>query len=141
MLQWLYTYVTSFCSCFICFLDVCCRCVYLNVAYVSHICCKCFIWMLYSGVFVSVSDACFKCFICLQTYVASVASECFKSRSGVASLSSLSAGSPWCLLLAPARHPPAPPLFSMLGDVRCSVGPVWARETTWETVCRRGKQT
>jgi hypothetical protein len=28
------------------FLDVCCKCVYLNVAYVSHICCKCFIWML-----------------------------------------------------------------------------------------------
>jgi hypothetical protein len=24
----------------------------------------------------------FKCFICLQTHVASVASECFKSRSG-----------------------------------------------------------
>jgi hypothetical protein len=25
---------------------VCCKCVYLDVAYVSHICCKCFIWML-----------------------------------------------------------------------------------------------
>jgi hypothetical protein len=59
---------------FICFLDVCCKCVILDVAYVSHICCKCFIWMLcmflqwfqvFLGVFVSVSDACFKCFICL----------------------------------------------------------------------------
>jgi hypothetical protein len=28
------------------FLDVCCKCVYLDVVYVSHICCKCFIWML-----------------------------------------------------------------------------------------------
>jgi hypothetical protein len=42
-----------------------------------------------SGAAVSVSYACFKCFICLQTYVASVASGCFKSRSGVASPSSL----------------------------------------------------
>ena len=35
-------------------------------------------------VFASVSDTYFKCFIYLQTYVASVASECFKSISGVA---------------------------------------------------------
>ena len=28
------------------FSDVCCKCVYLNVAYASHICCKYFIWML-----------------------------------------------------------------------------------------------
>jgi hypothetical protein len=47
MLQWLYMYGTSLCSqCFI-FLDVCCKCVYLDVAYVSHICCKCFIWILH----------------------------------------------------------------------------------------------
>jgi hypothetical protein len=25
------------------FSDVCCKCVYLDDAYVSHICCKCFI--------------------------------------------------------------------------------------------------
>ena len=75
------------------FLDVCCKYVYLDVAYVSCICCKCFNWMLreftmFSSVlqvfFVSVSDTCFKCFICLQTYVASVASGCLKTRSGVA---------------------------------------------------------
>jgi hypothetical protein len=30
----------------LCFSDVCCKCVYLDVPYVSHICCKCFIWML-----------------------------------------------------------------------------------------------
>jgi hypothetical protein len=30
-------------QCFICFLDICCKCVYLNVAYVSYIRCKCFI--------------------------------------------------------------------------------------------------
>jgi hypothetical protein len=28
------------------FSDVCCKCVYLDVAYVSHIYCKCFILML-----------------------------------------------------------------------------------------------
>ena len=33
-------------------------------------------------------------------YVASVASGCFESRSGVASPSSLSVASPWCLLLS-----------------------------------------
>ena len=56
MLQWLYMYVASvYPQCFICFL-------YTYVA--------------------SVSDAFLKCFICLLLYVASVASGCFKSRSG-----------------------------------------------------------
>ena len=42
------------------FSDVCCKCVYLDVTYVSHICCKCFIWTLhmffngFSSVFASV---------------------------------------------------------------------------------------
>ena len=54
---------------------------------------------MFSGVFTSVSDACFKFFICFETYVASVASECFKSRSGVASLSSPFVASPRCLLV------------------------------------------
>ena len=68
ILQWLYTYVASFCSqCF----NVCCKCVYLNVARVSHICCMCFIWMLHifcNGFFkrfrcfTSVLDVCCKCF-------------------------------------------------------------------------------
>jgi hypothetical protein len=49
-------------------------------------------------VFVNVSYACFKCFICLQMYVTSVVSRCFKTRSGVASLSSIFAALPWCLL-------------------------------------------
>jgi hypothetical protein len=48
--------------------------------------------------FASVLDACFDCFIYLQTYVASVVSRCFKRRSGVASPSSPSCASPWCLL-------------------------------------------
>ena len=43
-LQWLYTYVASVCSqCFICFSDVYCKCVYPDIVYASHICCKCFI--------------------------------------------------------------------------------------------------
>jgi hypothetical protein len=37
------TYVARFCSqCFICFLYVCCKCVYLNVTYVLHICLQVF---------------------------------------------------------------------------------------------------
>jgi hypothetical protein len=64
------------------FLDVCCKCVYLDVAYVHTYVCKCFIWMLcmflqwfqvFLGVFASISDVCFKCCICLQTYVVSIA--------------------------------------------------------------------
>ena len=66
---------------------------------------QCFIWILrmftmVSSVsqvcFVSVLNACFKYFICLYTYVASVASAYFK---GVASFSSPSAMSSWCVLL------------------------------------------
>ena len=69
--------------------SICFKCFQVFRTYV----CKCFIQMLYmfamvfksfSGVFVSVSDARLKCFICLILYVATVASECFKSRSGVA---------------------------------------------------------
>jgi len=49
----------------------------------------CLQWFqLFSGVFASVSDSCFRCFICFQTYVAFVASECFKTRSYVVSSSS-----------------------------------------------------
>jgi hypothetical protein len=38
------------------FSDVCCKCVYLDITYVSYICCKCFIWMLLCFTMV------FKCF-------------------------------------------------------------------------------
>ena len=51
---------------------------------------------------------------CLQTYLASVASGCFKSRSSVASASSLSAASPLCLLLLPAPTGHPPPLLPLL---------------------------
>jgi hypothetical protein len=45
------------------FSDICCMCVYLDVAYVSHNCCNSFIWMLrrfamvfkhFSGVFLQI---------------------------------------------------------------------------------------
>jgi hypothetical protein len=76
------------CMFHLCFSDACCKCVYLDVAYVPHICCMCFIWMFAYGFngFQVFSEACFKCFNCLQTYVAIVVFWCFKSRSGVASL-------------------------------------------------------
>ena len=132
MLQWLYTYISSVCSkCFISFsrhifasvLSRCCICfhtckvfsaVFLQVFHthvssvsaISYVCCKCFIWMFQSrsGVATSVSNACFMCFICLQTYVASVASGYFKSRSSVASLSSL-----LCCLTFTSVSPSPPP--------------------------------
>jgi hypothetical protein len=51
--------------------------MFIYVTYISHICCKYFIWMLrmmvmVSSVFVSILDARFKCFTCLHMYVASV---------------------------------------------------------------------
>jgi hypothetical protein len=76
---------------------VCCKCLFLMFhpcfqAYVASVLMLCFTHMScmfamvfkhFSGVFSSVSETCFKRFICIQTYVASVAYECFKSRSGV----------------------------------------------------------
>ena len=63
-----------------------CKCVYLDVAYVSLICCRCFyldvayVLQWFSSVscvfFASVLDACFKRFICVHTYIASVESRC-----------------------------------------------------------------
>jgi hypothetical protein len=50
------------------------------------------IFKCFSGVFATVLDACFNCFICLQTYIASIASRCFKSRSDVANLIRMGSG-------------------------------------------------
>ena len=72
------------------FLDVRCKCVYVDVAYGPHICVAsvlsgcyvCLQW--FSSVFANILNACFKCFIYLQTYIASVATIRFKSRPCVA---------------------------------------------------------
>jgi hypothetical protein len=103
------------------FLDVFSKCVYLDISYVSHICCKCLSgccvylqWFL--SVFPNVSDLCFKCFICLQTYVASIVSRCFKNRSGYCTWDARGDASYPCMS---AR------LWRRLG----STGPAWARET------------
>jgi hypothetical protein len=80
---------------------------------------KCF-----SGVFASVLDAYFKCFICLHTYVASVASGCFKSRLIVVSPSSLFC----CLALVSSPSPGAgwasatPLSLFDSGDIRGDAG-------------------
>jgi hypothetical protein len=74
MLQLFQRHVASVCfECFRCFRDMfhlcfpaaCCKCVYLDVVYVSHIRCMCFIWMLRMVTMV------FKCF---QLFF-----KCFKS--------------------------------------------------------------
>ena len=87
------------------FSDVCCKCVYLDAAYVfTHMMQVFYLDVAYvyngfncfSGVFASVSNVCFKCFICFQKYVAIVTPGCFKTRSGVTSPSLPSAISPRC---------------------------------------------
>jgi hypothetical protein len=68
-----------------------------NVADVSYVYCKCFIWVLHMFAMLhtcfrvfsavlhkSVWDVCCKCFSFFWKYVASISSECSKSRSGVA---------------------------------------------------------
>jgi hypothetical protein len=122
------------------FPNVRCKCVYLDVAYVLHICCKCFIYMLhmfYNGFQMFFMIFC-KCFIYLQTYVAVAACGYFKSKSGVASYSSLSSASPQCLLLfpTPARHPPPLPSFSMLVMFKAARAPC-GRAKQHENGCRR----
>jgi len=63
-LQWLYTYVTSSCSqCFICFPDVCCKCVYFAVADVFTNIMQVFIWMLH--MFTMIFKCFCKCFGCM----------------------------------------------------------------------------
>jgi hypothetical protein len=77
-----------------------------------------------------------KCFRCMlqvfqlfQTYVVNVSFGCFKSRSGVASLSSPFATLPWCLLL-----------FSMLVMCSSGVGPHgggwrgWGESLKWREI-------
>jgi hypothetical protein len=132
-LQWLYMYVASVCfKYFICFLDVCCRCVYLYVAYVLYICCECFIRMLhmfsngFSSVFASISDACFKCFICLQTHIANVHldvskvdqvlhilqwHQCWRTAACRRTLAPTSRSAPHPLISSPS--PPLPSLLSI----------------------------
>jgi hypothetical protein len=57
ILQSLYMYVASvYPNVSSVFSEVRCKCVYPDVTYVSHICCKCFIWMLRMFAMV------FKCF-------------------------------------------------------------------------------
>jgi hypothetical protein len=72
-------------------LDVAYTCMFQVFFGILYVCLQVFLWMLhmfamifkyFSGIFASVSDIYFKCFIYLLLYVATVASECFKSRSG-----------------------------------------------------------
>ena len=77
-------------------LSGCCKsrsrcCIYIDVASICFKCfqvfhmyvCNCFIWMLHMFAIVFLQAIVSKCFICLLLYVRNVASECFKSRSGV----------------------------------------------------------
>jgi hypothetical protein len=74
MFQIFYLYHIYVANIFIKMLHIhaCCKRIFQVVSGVSHVCCKCFIWMLhmfamifkcFSGIFTNVSHACFKCFI------------------------------------------------------------------------------
>ena len=72
--------VYVYCKCllpmfYLCFSDACCKCVYLNVAYVSRIRCMCFICLLHM---VAVVFKCFQLFF----------SKCFRSNFQVLDLPS-----------------------------------------------------
>jgi hypothetical protein len=85
----------------------------------------------FSDVFASVSDACFKCFIYIQTYVAGVASGCFKSRSSVASRSLLALD---CLaLVSPSSLGAglASELEAHAGAVPSPFSRCWQRDGGW----------
>jgi hypothetical protein len=70
---------------------ICCKYFYLDVAYISHICCKCFyLNVAYVcndfQVFFRCFRSMFQVFICLLLYVTSVVSGCYKSRSNECSI-------------------------------------------------------
>jgi hypothetical protein len=89
MLQWLYTYVTKVCyPCFICVFWTHVASVFIWMLHMFHIYVACVlsgccVWLQW---FSSVFRCFFKCFNCLQMYVATVVSRCFKSKSSIASL-------------------------------------------------------
>jgi hypothetical protein len=63
------------------FLDICCKRVYLDVAYVSQIYCKCFIWifcMFYNGfqVFLMCFCKCFRCMFQVFYLVSDICCKC-----------------------------------------------------------------
>jgi hypothetical protein len=75
-------------QCFIWFFRRMLQVRYLDVVYVSHICCKCFIWML--CMFAMVFNGFCKCFRRMVQvfdlsflYITTITSGCFKSRSGI----------------------------------------------------------
>jgi hypothetical protein len=62
----------------LCFGDICCKCVYLDVAFVSHICCRHFICML--RMFAMIFKCFQKLFLVFQKHVSSVSSVFFFLR-------------------------------------------------------------
>jgi hypothetical protein len=63
---------------YLCFGDICCKCVYLDVAFVSHICCRHFICML--RIFAMIFKCFQKLFLVFQKHVSSVSSVFFFLR-------------------------------------------------------------
>jgi hypothetical protein len=118
----------------------------IYVACVLFGCCVWLSWFssVFQVFFSSVSEACFKYFNCLQTYVATVVFECFKSRSDVASLlptfyCKVSLGpdraSIRChgrILLNRRHHAPFPSCRSGGAGLACSTKRAWCYTTLRE---------
>jgi hypothetical protein len=163
MLQCCTRMFASVCShYFICFLDICCKCVYLDIAYVSHICCKCFIWMLrmfvmifkYFWMFLQVVQIHVSSVSSIfQTYVTSAASGCFKVDQDTAHVARApmarerwpttgfpsSRGAPRLVLYSPFPSLPSISTWQFepdKGDVRGGGG-LMSRRRWWPQVGRR----
>jgi hypothetical protein len=91
----------------LCFPNVCCKCVYLDVAYVSHISCMYFIWMLQW--FLSIFFMCFRSISSVSTAFRRMLLLLYLDVSTIDRvlhlLSPPSTASSQCVLPVPAGHP------------------------------------
>jgi hypothetical protein len=115
---------------------VCCKCAYLDVAYVFRayvvsVISGCCIYIQWFQVFLqSVSNACFK-FISLKTYVVSVISGCFKSRLCI-TFSSSPTDAPSRCLLRLQRGPAQPSRSFPFQVLKLGIGQRWrSRGQCW----------
>jgi hypothetical protein len=119
-----------------CFLDACCKCVYLYVTYVSHIRCICFIWMfrMVAMIFKCFQIKCFRCMFQVFHLMLQLLYLGVSKADGVLHLSfSPSAASSRSVLSARAGHPydAASASFRIRGaasypsSLLDGAGPVW----------------
>jgi hypothetical protein len=96
---------------------VCCKCVYLDVAYVSHIYCKCFLWMLhmFCNGFSNVSMCFCKYFGCMFQvfHLSSDISKVDRMLHNAARVPMADGQPAWCALSSPLLSFPSLPFPSL----------------------------